>query len=263
MYGAIIGDIAGDIYEFDNFKTETPEEIDLLNPQSDFTDDSVMTVATADAILGDGNYEAAAVSWGKRYPWAGYGGGFMRWLSMKDRKPYDSWGNGSAMRVSPVGWAFATLEETLCEAKKSAEFSHNHPEGIKGAQATAASIFLARNGETKPAIKDYVKRNFGYDLSLTTAEIRPLYTFNESCQGTVPEAITAFLESEDYAHCIQLAISLGGDSDTLACIAGGIAEAFYQKIPPKLIAYAEAKLEDDMRETVKAFYRKYIPHAGL
>jgi ADP-ribosylglycohydrolase len=258
MYGAILGDILGDVYEFHNLKTETPEDIDLFNPASDFTDDSVMTVAIADAILTDRNYERAARVWGRRYPWAGYGGGFARWLGSNNPKPYNSWGNGSAMRVSPVGWAFGTLEETLIEAENSAKFSHNHPEGIKGAQATAAAIFLARTGSTKPAIKTYIEESFGYNLSRSVAEIRPTYTFNESCQGTVPEALIVFLEAADFPATMRLAISIGGDSDTLACIAGSVAEAFYRKIPAELIDFANERLKADMRAVVQAFGERYI-----
>jgi ADP-ribosylglycohydrolase len=257
MYGALLGDIFGSVYEFDNLKTDTPEKIDLLHPKAGFTDDSVMTVAIAAAILCGRDYGEAAADWGNSFPWAGYGGRFAQWLESDDRKPYNSWGNGSAMRVSPVGWAFDTLEKTLSEAKKSAEFSHNHPEGIKGAQATAAAIFLARTGSPKSDIKAYIETNFGYDLDRTTQAIRPGYKFNESCQKTVPEAIIVFLESRDFTSAMQVAISIGGDTDTLACIAGGICEAFYKKIPREYIAFADERLDSDMRKVVKAFEARY------
>jgi ADP-ribosylglycohydrolase len=201
--------------------------------------------------------------WGRKFPFAGYGGGFRRWLASGDPKPYNSWGNGSAMRVSPVGWAFDSLDKTLEEAKRSAECTHNHPEGVKGAQATAASIFMARNGASRDDIRGYVTKQFGYDLSKTCAEIRPAYHFDESCQGTVPQALACFLESRDYKHCMQLAISIGGDSDTLACIAGGIAEAWYKKqmgpaaIPADMCEFANNRIPYSMKRVVTEFEKKY------
>jgi ADP-ribosylglycohydrolase len=257
MYGAILGDILGSIYEFDNLKTETPETIDLFNPECYFTDDTVLTVAVADAILNGGAYKEMVHTWAMAFPAAGYGEGFAIWVDDDDREPYNSWGNGSAMRVSPVGWAFDTLEETLGQAKKSAEITHNHPEGIKGAQATAGAIFMARTGNSKDEIREYIEKAFGYNLQRTLKEIRPAYQFNESCQGTVPEAITAFLESRDFPHAMQLAISLGGDTDTLACITGGIAEAFYRTIPKELIDFANLRLPNRMREVIGTFYEQY------
>jgi ADP-ribosylglycohydrolase len=257
MYGAILGDILGSIYEFNNLKTENPETIDLFNPKCYFTDDTVLTVAVADAVLKAGAYEEAIYTWAKAFPGAGYGGGFIKWARSGNPKPYNSWGNGSAMRVSPVGWAFDTLEETLVQAKKSAEITHNHPEGIKGAQATAAAIFMSRNGSSKQEIKDYIEKTFGYNLQRTLQEIRPGYRFNESCQGTVPEAITAFLESRNFAHAMQLAISVGGDTDTLACITGGIAEAFYRAIPQELIDFANTRLPERMKTVVAEFYKRF------
>jgi ADP-ribosylglycohydrolase len=256
MYGAILGDIFGSIYEFNNRKTDKPDTIDLLNPRCYYTDDTVMTIATAEAALGDRSYAESAYVWGRLYPHAGYGGGFMRWLRSGKFTPYNSWGNGSAMRVSPVGWLFGTLKETLAKAKKSADFSHNHPEGIKGAQATAAAIFMARNGAAKPEIKDYIAATFGYDLNRTVREIRPGYAFNESCQGTVPEAIIVFLESRDFTDAMQLGISIGGDTDTLCAITGGIAEAFYRNIPPEFIAFARTKLDESMLSVIDEFYAR-------
>ena len=269
MLGAIVGDIVGAMYEFNNIKTT---EFDIFRKNTIFTDDTVMTIAVANWILRSpdeyalNELEKQMVSFGEKYPYAGYGGMFRRWLfdhqSMvtmdgkqnTERMPYNSFGNGSAMRVSPVGWAFDTLEETLRVAKISAEITHNHPEGIKGAQATAAAIFMARSQKTKAEIKDYIVQNFGYDLSRTCDEIRPDYQFDVTCQGTVPEAITAFLESNDFENAIRLAVSLGGDTDTLACITGGVAEAFYG-LPHEFRSYAFSYLEDDMKEVVDEFYK--------
>jgi len=257
MYGAIIGDICGSIYEFINYKTDHPEQIDLLNPNGFFTDDSVLTFAVMDALLTDRDYRQKVYTWANKYPDSGYGGRFCSWFRSKNPEPYNSWGNGSAMRVCPVGWAFETVEETLAEAKRSAEITHNHPEGIKGAQATALAIFLARNGKSKDVIKKCIEDTFGYNLDRTLAGIRPSYKFNESCQETVPEAIIAFLESNDFSGAIQNAISLGGDADTLACISGGIAEAYYRGIPVKLIEFASRKLTNKMVELMVNFYARY------
>ncbi|MDR2508230.1 MAG: ADP-ribosylglycohydrolase family protein [Candidatus Accumulibacter sp.] len=255
MLGGIIGDICGSIYEWRNRKTENPNEIELEHPACRFTDDSVLTFAVAEACLGGGDYRNALRAWGLRYPDAGYGGTFRQWLQREDGAPYNSWGNGSAMRVGPVGWAFGTLEETLDEARRSAEVTHNHPEGIKGAQAVAASIFLARSGHSKDSIRTYVETSFQYDLGRAIAEIRPGYDFDVSCQGSVPEAIIAFLESADFAHAIRLAISIGGDSDTIACIAGSVAEAFYREIPGSLVRMARDRLTPEMRESLRRFRR--------
>lgn len=226
MIGAIAGDIIGSVYEFDNIKTT---DFPLFTSESDYTDDTIMTVAVADWLLNGGDLTRVMQEYGRKYPcpMGGYGGRFSGWLREKDPQPYNSWGNGSAMRVSAVGWKFDSLEETLDVARETALVSHNHPEGIKGAQATAAAIYLARTGKNKQEIKQYIETTFSYDLNRTCDEIRPTYHFNESCQGTVPEAIIAFLDSTDFENAIRLAVSLGGDSDTLACITGGIAEAFY------------------------------------
>ena len=241
MYGAIIGVIIGSPFEFD--RGDKTKNFILFTKGCKFTDDSVMTVAVADALIMVGS-DASEIEikcavtekmrhWGRRYPHAGYGGRFRHWLKDRNPKPYNSFGNGSAMRVSPVGWAFDTLEETLEAAKQSAEVTHNHPEGIKGAQATAACIFLARTGKSKEEIKDYIEKTFGYNLSRTCDEIRPSYKFDESCQGTVPESIIAFLDSTDFESAVRLAISLGGDADTMGAITGSIAEAYYG-IPAEL-----------------------------
>ena len=252
MFGAIIGDICGSVYEWFNYKTPDPQTISLTRPKSpltecNFTDDTVMTIATADALMKKCDYAVAYKDWGRRYPRAGYGDTFMNWLLSDSLEPYNSWGNGSAMRISPVGWAFDTLEETLAEAKRSAEVTHNHPEGIKGAQSVAAAVLLARSGKSKKEIKEYIELTFGYDLSRTTDQIRPEYKFDVSCQGSVPESIICFLESRDYVHALQLAISIGGDTDTIACIAGGIAEAFYREIPDELIDFANVRLFEPMK----------------
>lgn len=261
MYGAIIGDICGSIYEFHNCKTENPSEIKLIDPHCFFTDDTVLTCAIIDALLSKRDYQKAVYRWANKYPNRGYGGKFIVWHTSLFPKPYNSWGNGSAMRVSAIGWAFNTIEETLEEAKRSAEITHNHPEGIKGAQATAAAIFLARQGKSKDIIKKCIKDTFGYDLSRTLNEIRPNYEFDESCQGTVPESLIAFLESDDFPDAIKKAISLGGDTDTLACITGSIAEAFYRKIPEDLLNFAKKIITKGMVELLDKFYYNFVLEA--
>ena len=254
MLGAILGDIVGSPYEFDhnNYKHK---DFPLLSEKSHFTDDTVMTVAVARGLIaGKGIPERTFEEtksemriWGEKYPHAGYGGMFRRWLHAENPNPYGSFGNGSAMRVSAAGWLFDTLDKTLEMAKVTAEVTHNHPEGIKGAQATAAAIFLARTGHSKPEIKQYVEQTFGYDLNRTCDEIRPTYHHVETCQETVPEAIIAFLESVSFEDALRNAVSLGGDSDTLACITGGIAEAFYG-MPQELRDETLKRLPEDIRE---------------
>ena len=252
MYGALLGDMIGAPYEFD--RGNKTKEFPLFCEYSHFTDDSVMTIAVAEALLDSQFLDDEAIKdvliksmrkWGKKYPDAGYGRKFYRWLREKDPKPYGSYGNGSAMRVSAAGWLFDTLEETREKARLTAEVTHNHPEGIKGAEATASAIFLARTGHSKDEIKDYIVQEFGYDLSRTCDQIRPGYYHNESCQKTVPEAITAFLEGTDFEDVIRTAVSLGGDCDTLTCIAGSIAEAFYG-VPAILEAECKSRLPEDM-----------------
>ncbi len=255
MIGSIAGDIIGSVYEFDRIKTK---DFPLFHPQCSFTDDTVLTVAVADAILSGRSYLESILQIGRRYPGAGYGGLFGDWLHSDDPQPYNSWGNGSAMRVSPVGFAFDTETEALEESRKTAEISHNHPEGIKGAQATALAIFLARMRHDKEEIRMKISRRFGYDLHRTVDDIRPTYSFNESCQGTVPEAIVSFLDSTSYEDAIRNAISLGGDSDTLACITGGIAEAFYGEVPDTIRTKALEFLTPDLREITEIFCRKYV-----
>ncbi len=261
MYGAIIGDMVGAPYEFDR----SPKVKDfgpLFIKKSMFTDDSVMTIAVADALIKAGpNADVDLIrekvaqcmkEWGNRYPHAGYGGRFGAWLHYDDPKPYGSWGNGSAMRVSSVGWLYDSMERTREVAAATAEVTHNHPEGIKGAEATAAAIFLARNGSSKEEIREYVTSEFGYDLSRTCDEIRPTYHHVESCQETVPEAITAFLEGEDFEDVIRTAVSLGGDCDTLTCIAGSIAEAFYG-VPEEITEECKKRLPKDMSKVLNLF----------
>lgn len=183
---------------------------------------------------------------------------FYDWLKADNPQPYNSWGNGSAMRISPVGWAFDTLGETLDAAKRSAEITHNHPEGIKGAQATAACVYLARVGKSKQMIKEYIETLFGYNLDRTCDEIRPTYQFDESCQGTVPESIIAFLESTDYESAIRLTISLGGDSDTMGAITGGIAEAYYKEIPSYILEETLKRLPNEFIDIMQRFYAKFV-----
>lgn len=228
MLGAIVGDIVGSIYEFNNHRSK---DFPLFGVDCKFTDDTVLTIAVADCLMNNGNYTEYIKNYARKYTGRGYGGRFRQWISSESMEPYNSWGNGSAMRVSAVGFAYNDLEAVMNEAKRSAEVTHNHPEGIKGAQATAVAIFMARKGQSKEDIKTAIAQSFDYDLNRTVDEIRPTYVFNESCQETVPEAIIAFLESKDFEDAIRNAISLGGDSDTLACITGGIAEAFYGGVP--------------------------------
>jgi len=253
MIGAIAGDIIGSVYEGNPIKTK---EFPLFHPQCRFTDDTVLTIAVADAILTCHSYQHSILEIGRNYPYAGYGGAFIHWLSSDNPEPYNSWGNGSAMRVSPVGFAFKTEDDVLREAKKTAEISHNHPEGIKGAQATALAVFLARIGHGKEEIRSHISHRFGYNLDRTVDHIRPAYSFDVSCQGTVPEAIIAFLDSESYEDAIRNAISLGGDSDTLACITGGIAEAFYRGVPDHIQTKVRECLTPDLRKITEDFCRK-------
>ncbi len=255
MIGAIAGDIIGSVFEFNNVKST---DFALFSPGSTFTDDTVLTVAMADCILHGRDYAATFKEYCRRYPAAGYGGGFMRWLQSEGDLPYYSYGNGSAMRVSPVGWAYNTLEEVLAEAERSAAVTHNHPEGIKGAQAVAAAIFMARQGGGKDEIKDYVVAKFAYNLEQTLDQIRPHYRFDETCQGSVPQAIVAFLESEDYEDAVRKAVSIGGDSDTIACITGGIAQAYYGGIPPFIDKKVRQVLTPDLLEVVEAFEQAYM-----
>ena len=259
MYGAILGDIIGEPYEFD--RGNKSKNFPLFSIRPAYTDDSVMTVAVAEALMNSRGKKPEEIrralvdsmrEWGAAYPDAGYGGMFRWWLAAENPEPYGSFGNGSAMRVSAAGWLFDTLEETREKARLTAEVTHNHPEGIKGAESVAAVIWLARNGSTKEDIRQYVTGEFGYDLSRTCDEIRPSYRHVESCQKTVPEAVTAFLEGKSFEDVIRTAVSLGGDCDTLACIAGSMAEAFYG-VPAALRQVCEELLPEDMRSVLVCF----------
>ncbi|MCW3489381.1 ADP-ribosylglycohydrolase family protein [Dethiobacter alkaliphilus] len=255
MLGAIIGDIIGSVYECNNTKSL---DFPLFTQQSRFTDDTVLTVATADALLNDRSFRQVYQDYYHRYPQAGYGGNFARWAKGREREPYGSFGNGSAMRVGPVGYACNTLEEVLAKAAETAAVSHNHPEGIKGAKAVAAAVFMSRNGAGKDEIAAFITQEFGYDLTQSLDSVRPWYSFDVSCQGSVPYAIRAFLESRDFTHSIRLAVSIGGDSDTLACMAGAMAEAYYKEIPPKLELEALRRLPADLKKTIREFYQRYM-----
>jgi len=255
VLGAIAGDIIGSVYEFRPIKTE---DFELFSPGCRFTDDTVLTVALADAILQGKDYGRTMKEYYRRYPNAGYGSYFLQWARSDDSRPYNSWGNGAAMRISPVGFAYDTLEEVLERAECFTAITHNHPEGIKGAQATAAAVFLARKGSSKEEIKAALESRFGYDLSLTLDEIRPTYAFDVSCQGTVPQAITAFLESRDFEDAIRKAVSLGGDSDTLACITGGIAHGFYGPLPEHITGKVYSILDDRLGEVTREFMKVFV-----
>lgn len=254
MLGAIAGDVIGSEYEWVDIKQK---DFELYSPRSTFTDDTVLTIAIADGLLNQKDYAVVLKEYGCAYPHAGYGNLFAGWLFSDGSKPYNSCGNGSAMRVSPIGFAFNNIQDVLHEAKKSAESTHNHPEGIKGAQATATAVFLARQGSRKEDIRGFIEQEFGYDLSMSLDDLRPIYSFNDTCQKTVPQAIIAFLESVDYEDCVRNAISLGGDSDTLACIAGGIAEAYYKTIPQHIVRETRARLPYDLLRIIDQFYLKY------
>ena len=254
MIGAIAGDIIGSVFEHHAIKST---QFPLFSRYSGFTDDTVLTVAIADSILKKVDYATSLKTFGQKYPYAGYGSSFFRWIFSSDSRPYNSWGNGSAMRVSPVGFAFDSMEDVLSEAKKSAEVTHNHPEGIKGAQATALAVFTARSGQSKATIKQGISDRFGYNLDRALDDIRPHYSFDISCQGSVPEAIIAFLEGKDFEDAIRKAISLGGDSDTQACIAGGIAQAYYQNIPSKIVSDVRKRLPEEFLLIIDEFSEKY------
>ncbi len=255
MLGAIAGDIIGSVYEWHNIKrTDFP----LFDLGCTFTDDTVLTVAIADAILNKSSYGEKLREYFELYPGRGYGSHFRKWAAHHSSKAYYSMGNGSAMRVSPVGFGFNTLDEVLREAKRSAEPTHNHPEGIKGAQATASAIFLARRGASKDEIKRYIEDHFAYDLDESLDQIRTYYRFDETCPGSVPQAIRAFLESNDYEDAIRKAISIGGDSDTIACITGGIAQAFYKAIPHPIKKKVFEILDERLKRTVGEFSKLHL-----
>lgn len=254
MIGSIAGDIIGSHFESDPTKIE---DFPLFNDRCRFTDDTVLTVAIADAILRKGDYAAALRGYGQKYPDRGYGSNFYCWMFNETAGPYSSWGNGSAMRVSPVGFAFDSIDAVLREAERSAAVTHDHPEGIKGAQAVALAVYLARTGAGKDGIRREISIRFGYNLDRTLEQIRPRYCFDISCQGSVPESIIAFLESNSVENAIRKAVSLGGDSDTMGCIAGGIAQAFYRTVPPEIVSAVRQHLSADLLAIVDEFSAVY------
>ena len=254
MLGAIAGDVIGSAYEANAVKTT---DFDLFPPGARFTDDTVLTVATAEALLGTGDYAVAYRRFGRAFPHAGFGGSFYRWLFRDGAGPYGSWGNGAAMRVSPVGFALDSVDAVLAEAARSAAVTHDHPEGIKGAQATALAVFLARSDADKEFIKAEIAGRFGYDITRCLNAIRPGYRFDVSCPGSVPESLIAFLESADYQSAVRNAISLGGDADTMACIAGGIAQAFYGSVPEPIAGEVRKRLPDGLLDVLDRFQHRY------
>lgn len=260
MYGAIIGDIIGSRFEFDRGgKTKV---FDLFTGESTWTDDSIMTIAIMDALTKvekDADTETikaacikAMQEWGRRYPNAGYGAKFIHWVFAEKPRPYGSFGNGSAMRVSAVGWLYDSVERTREVARATAEVSHNHPEGVKGAECTAAVMFLARTGKSKEEIKEYVTREFGYDLSKSVDELRPLHEHIEWCQDSLPKALASFFEGDSYEDVVRNAVSLGGDTDTLGAIAGAMADAMYG-VPQEIVNGASVYLDQDMVSAVEKF----------
>lgn len=254
MLGSLTGDIVGSIYEWNNLKST---DFPLFQDHCHFTDDSVLTVALAESILTGEGYGSLMKRYCRSYPDAGYGRNFLNWAQGEGDSPYHSWGNGAAMRISPVAWAFDTLDEVLKKAAQYSVLTHDHPEGVKGAQATAAAVYLGRTGAAKEEIRRYLSESFGYDLGRSCDQIRPDYTFDVSCQGTVPPAIVAFLESSDFESAIRLAISLGGDSDTLACITGGIAQAYYG-VPQPIAERTLAFLDEPLRRVTEEFDRRFV-----
>lgn len=254
MLGAIAGDIIGSAFESEPVKHTG---FKLFSERSRFTDDTVLTVATAYAILRKESYMKAYKAFGRRYPDRGYGNNFHLWMNTDDVAPYNSWGNGSAMRVSPVGHVYDSVEEVLREAARSAEVTHNHPEGVKGAQAAALAVLLARTGASKTKIRNEITTRFGYNLDRELYDIRQKYSFDISCQGSVPESIIAFLESDSWEDAVRNAVSLGGDSDTMACIAGSIAEAYYRHIPPEIVTAARKALPAELLKIVDEFDGKH------
>jgi len=251
VLGAISGDIIGSRFEWNNCKSTVFE---LFTPECCFTDDTVHTVALADALLSGSDYAAKLQSYFTSYPDAGYGGRFRTWAEGKDSSPYGSFGNGAAMRVSPTAWFHDSLEAVLAAAEQSALVTHDHPEGVRGARAVAGAIFLARGGMSKPTIRAWLEQTCHYDLTPTCDEIRPDYRFDVTCQGTVPAAVTAFLESCDFEHCVRLAVSLGGDSDTLTCISASIAEAYYGGVPAHIARTAWRYLDAALQEVTRSFF---------
>lgn len=251
--GAICGDIIGSSYEFNPTKDLNFKLFDPDFNFSRYTDDTVCSIAIADALVTGKTFESSLLKWCRLYHHAGYGGNFRRWFRSATPTPYNSWGNGSAMRVSAVGAYSRSLNEVMCQASHSAEVSHNHPEGIKGAQATATAIYFALRGMDKNEIKSVIEKGFGYNLSRDYYEIRASYSFDVSCQGSVPESIIAFLVSTDYESAIRHAVALGGDADTMGAIAGGIAAAYYKEIPRHILEECLRRVPEDMREVIRNF----------
>ena len=254
MLGAIAGDIIGSVYE--NFRTKN-KDFRLFTPFSTFTDDTVLTVAVADAILRGADYGPTLKSYARRFPLRGFGPGFLRWALSPSDTPGNSFGNGSAMRVSPIAYAFPTEDDVLEQARLSAACSHGHPEGIRGAQATALAVFMARTHASKPEIRSALSTRFGYDLSRSIEDIRPNYHFDPTCPGSVPEALIAFLDSCDFEDAIRNAVSLGGDADTQAAIAGAVAEAFYGSISESILRELSARLKPEFIAVLVEFYRRF------
>jgi ADP-ribosylglycohydrolase len=251
MLGAMIGDILGS--SFDNYPMKT-KKFELLDNKSHFTDDTVMTVAVADSLMNEVPYVESLQKWGRKYPRTGYGNWFRKWIHQDDPKPYNSFGNGSAMRCSSVGCLFDDENSVLDEARKSAEITHNHPEGIKGAQAVALGVMMGIKGSSKEKIKVKLESLFDYDLSQKLEQIIPSYTFDNTYQGSVPQAIIAFLESTDFEDAIRNSISLGGDADTQACITGSLAEAYYKSIPDEIASFVKWRIEDDLLVVLDQFH---------
>jgi len=259
MIGSIAGDVIGSCYEGRKRNIKTTR-FPLFREWSHFTDDTVLTVAIADAIMHDVSYTEKLKEYFSYYPHAGYGGAFKKWARSQYDGPYGSWGNGSAMRVSAVGFAFDTLADVLAAAEASAAVTHDHPEGIKGAQVVASAIFLAREGREKAEIRDYIEETFHYDLSEPLDSIRGWYgrDFTEiSCQGSVPQAVIAFLESDGFEDAVRKAISIGGDSDTIACMAGGIAQAYYGGVPKEIEYETLARLDERLSMVTLEFKEKH------
>ncbi|MDF2651515.1 MAG: ADP-ribosylglycohydrolase [Paenibacillus sp.] len=268
MLGAVIGDVIGSVFEWHNTKST---EFKLYDRFTRFTDDTVLTVAIADAILNKKKqsnklfdyyaskrlYANKLRQYARWYPNVGYGQKFEEWVLSNNPKPYRSYGNGSAMRVCPIGFAFSSLEEVMIESRRSALVTHNHRQGIIGAQAVACAVFLARNNKSKDEIQSFIQQRFKYNLKQRLDDIRPNYAFDPSCQGSVPQAIIAFLESTDFEDAIRKAISIGGDSDTIACITGGIAHAYYKEIPKDIISEVMLRLDLKLRQIIGLFNDKY------
>ncbi len=252
ILGAIAGNVIGSIYEWKNSEIV---DFELFNNKAEYTDDTILLIAVTDAIISKKDFAKTIWNYGNRYPMAPYGGSFRKWLETKDLKPYNSYGNGSAVRVCAVGFAYDTMEEVLKVAEQTAIFTHNHEEGIKGARAMASAIFLAKQGKSKEKIKDFIEQTFHYNLSFTLDEIKSNYpyAFDATCQGCVPQSIVAFLESTDYENAIRLAISIGGDSDTIACMTGGIAVAYYNDIPNYIVDFVMKRLPQKFIDTINEF----------